>query len=95
MMRNSLPKLGRRAAVSSIVAVALSASGALSPAMSAAHAATPTQMTISQTLSQLSDLWAQQTGERPEENTERRLPSPPRPSWMCPNERVVLGGTRT
>ncbi len=81
MMRKSLPTLARRAAISSITAVVLSATGMVSPALAAS---TPQ--------AQLDKLLAQQTQGTPESDTQQ-LPSPPAPPQKRPAERVVASGT--
>jgi hypothetical protein len=88
MMRKSLPTLARRAAISSVVAMAISGATVVSPAVTAAHAATTPE-------AQLTALLQMQTGDNTATTDKQVLPSPPKPKQTRPTQRVMASGTST
>ncbi|HEV7896266.1 MAG TPA: polysaccharide deacetylase family protein [Planosporangium sp.] len=89
MMRTYLPKLGRRAAVGSLMALALSATAVTTPALAASRPATGARSAVAKAVTRgaVADGAADSAADR------KRLPAPPRPPQARPGQRVVAGTT--
>jgi uncharacterized protein YdaL len=92
MMRTSLPRLGRRAVVGSLMAVVISATGAVSPAFAGHSRLEPAPTRAGNAPAAASATQSDTTANKP-------LPAPPRPPKQKPSQRVVAStntaGTNT